>query len=107
VLPSVVRSWRGPHFATRHRYPKPTHMDPMIPNDDVEVLAQDMIKHFPADAADQAALRSSAFFAMGYVEKSKKWMLVRATIKKILTDADSEPRSIAIGANQSKFLAGC
>jgi hypothetical protein len=57
----------------------------MIPNDDVEVLAREMIKHFPADAADQAALRSSAFFHMGYAEKSKKWLLVRVEIKKILS----------------------
>ena len=27
------------------------HMELMIPDDDVEVLAQEMIKHFPADAA--------------------------------------------------------
>ena len=59
-------------------------MDPMIPNDDVEVLAKEMIKHFPADAADQAALRSSAFFHMGYTGKSKKWLLIRAEIKKIV-----------------------
>jgi hypothetical protein len=56
----------------------------MIPNDDVEVLAKEMIRHFPADAADQAALRSSALFHMGYIEKSKKWLLVRAEIKKIV-----------------------
>ena len=76
-------------------------MELMIPNDDVEVLAQEMIKHFPDDAADQAALRSSAFFHLGYVEKSKKWLLVRAAIKKILADAgtDGGARSTAIVAN--------
>jgi hypothetical protein len=76
-------------------------MDPMILNDDVTVLAQDMIKHFPADAADQAALRSSAFFHLGYTDKSKKWLLIRAEIKKILADAgtDGGSRSVAIGAN--------
>ena len=73
-------------------------MDPMISNDDVEVLAQEMIKHFPADAADQAALRSSAFFHMGYVEKSKRWLLVRAQIKKILSNFGAA-RSMEIGAN--------
>jgi hypothetical protein len=73
-------------------------MEPMFADDDVEVLAQEMIKQFPADAADQAVLRSSAFFAMGYFEKSKKWLLVRATIKKILADTDPGVRSIAIGA---------
>jgi hypothetical protein len=76
-------------------------MEPMIPDFDVEILAQEMIKHFPADAADQAALRSSAFFHLGYVQKSKKWLLVRALIKKILADGgtDGGARSIAIGAN--------
>ena len=75
-------------------------MESMIPDDDVEILAQEMIKYFPADAADQAALRSSAFFHLGYVEKSKKWLRVRAEIKKILANAgaDPGPRSIAIGA---------
>ena len=29
----------------------------------------------------------SAFFHLGYVEKSKKWLLVRAEIKGILADA--------------------
>jgi hypothetical protein len=66
-------------------------MDPMIPNDDVEVLAREMIKHFPANAADQAALRSSAFLHLGYSEKSKKWLLVSAEIKKIL--ASSRPQT--------------
>jgi hypothetical protein len=56
----------------------------MIPNDDVEILAQEMIKNFPADAADQAALRSTAFFHLGYPDKSKRWLLVCAEIKKTL-----------------------
>jgi hypothetical protein len=75
-------------------------MEPMISNDDIEVLAREMIAQFPADAADQAVLRSSQFSAMGYFEKSKKWLLVRAKIKNILADTgtDSGPRSIAIGA---------
>jgi hypothetical protein len=51
---------------------------------DIDVLAKDMIKEFPADAADRAALRSKAFFILGYVEKSKRWLLVTDTIKKIL-----------------------
>ena len=59
-------------------------MDPMLPNDDVELLAQQMIEHFPANAADEAALRSAGFFHLGYTDKSKKWLLVRAEIKKIL-----------------------
>jgi hypothetical protein len=59
-------------------------MEPMVANDDVSVLAQQMIKKFPADAADQATLRSSAFFHLGYAEESKKWLLVRAEIRKVL-----------------------
>ena len=55
-----------------------------MPMRNVEVLAREMIAQFPADAADQAVLRSSSLFAMGYLEKSKKWLLVRAKIKKIL-----------------------
>ena len=64
--------------------PRDSPLDPMIPNDGVEVLAQQMIKHFPANAADQTALRSTAFFHMGYADMSKKWLLVRAEIKKML-----------------------
>jgi hypothetical protein len=42
-----------------------------------------MIKHFPADAAERAALRSNALFVLGYSEKSKKWLLVTEEIRKI------------------------
>jgi uncharacterized small protein (DUF1192 family) len=55
----------------------------MIPDDDVEVLAQDMIRHFPTDAALRATMRSDALSVLGYAEKSKKWLLVRAEIEKI------------------------
>jgi uncharacterized small protein (DUF1192 family) len=55
----------------------------MIPNDDVEILAQEMIKHFPADAVRRATMHSDALSVLGYVEKSKKWLLVRAEIEKI------------------------
>jgi hypothetical protein len=72
-------------------------MEPMIPNTDVEFLAQEMIEQFPDDAADQAALRSSAFFHLGYADKSKKWLLVREEIKRIL--ADGGKQSVAIAAN--------
>jgi hypothetical protein len=54
-----------------------------VPDSNVDVLARDMIKEFPADAADRATLRSNAFFVLGYVEKSKKWLLVTEEIKKI------------------------
>lgn len=45
-----------------------------IPDGDVKDLARDMIKHFPADAADRAVLRSNALHVLGYVEKSAKWI---------------------------------
>jgi hypothetical protein len=54
-----------------------------VPDGDIDVLARDMIKQFPADAADRATLRSNAFFVLGYVEKSKKWLQVTEEIKKI------------------------
>src|SRR5580765_1562026 len=54
-----------------------------IPDGGIDVLALEMIKQFPTDAADQAALRSNAFFVLGHAEKSKKWMLVHAEIEKI------------------------
>ena len=54
-----------------------------VPDGDIGTLAQDMIKEFPADAADRATLRSNAFFVLGYAEKSKKWLQVTEEIKKI------------------------
>ena len=54
-----------------------------IPDGDIDVLARDMIKHFLGNAADQAALRSNAFFVLGYIDKSKKWLLVTDEIKKM------------------------
>ena len=54
-----------------------------IPDGNVDVLAHDMIKKFPADAADRAALRSNAFHVLGYAEKSTKWLQVSEEIKKI------------------------
>ena len=55
----------------------------MVPNGDVDTLAQHMIKNFPADAVDRAVLRSNAFFVLGRAETSKKWLLVSEEIKKI------------------------
>jgi hypothetical protein len=55
----------------------------MIPDGDIDALAQHMIKAFPSDAADRAAMRSNAFFVLGYREKSEKWLRVREQIKKI------------------------
>ena len=42
-----------------------------------------MITTFPADAADRAAMRSNAFFVLGYREQSEKWLRVSEQIKKI------------------------
>jgi hypothetical protein len=49
-----------------------------------------MITQFPTDAADRAALRASAFLAMGYFEKSKKWLLIRTKIKIFLANAGTD-----------------
>ena len=54
-----------------------------IPDGDVDALAQDMVKHYAADAVDRATLFSNALFVLGQAEKSKKWLLVRAEIQKI------------------------
>jgi hypothetical protein len=78
-------------------------LNPMfIPDGDIDVLARDMMKHFPTDAADQATLRSNAFFVLGHAEKSKKWLLVTHEIKKIIqagqkvaAGQDGEPPSVA------------
>jgi hypothetical protein len=60
-------------------------MQMLIPNEgEIEVLAQELIKHFPSNAADMAAQRSSAFLRMGYAGESKKWVLVRTEIEKLL-----------------------
>lgn len=58
----------------------------MVPDGDVGVLAQHMIKRFPGDAADRAALRSNAFFVLGRVETSKKWLRISEEIKRIQAD---------------------
>jgi len=55
----------------------------LIPDGDVDALAQHMIKNFPDDAADRAMLRSNAFFVLGRAEMSKKWLQVTEEIKKI------------------------
>jgi hypothetical protein len=61
----------------------------MIPNDDIELLALEMIRRFSANATDQAAVRSTAFCHLGLTEKSKEWLLVRATIEKIWVEGRS------------------
>lgn len=55
---------------------------------DVDALAREMIKEFPADAIDRAMLRSSAFFILVYVEKSKKWLRITEEIKKMQAGKD-------------------
>jgi hypothetical protein len=55
----------------------------VVPDDDVDALVRHMIKSFPADAVDRAALRSNAFFVLGRAETSEKWLRVSEKIKKI------------------------
>ena len=57
-----------------------------LPDGDVEVLARDMLKQFPVDAADRAMLRSNAFFVLERTETSKKWLQITQEIKKIQVD---------------------
>ena len=72
----------------------------VVPDGDIDTLAQHMIKTFPADA-----LRSNAFFVLGRAETSKKWLRVSEEIKKIQSGQTEQahkvrwPRSIAIGVN--------
>ncbi len=54
-----------------------------IPDGDVDDLAKGLIKDHPSDALDRAALVSNMLFLLGHADKSKKWMLVRASIEKI------------------------
>ena len=63
----------------------------IVPEGDVDILARDMIKNYHADAADRAALRSNAFFVLGHVETSDKWLLVSEEIKKIRAGQPVEP----------------
>ena len=56
----------------------------MVPEGDVDILARAMIKNFPTDAVDQAALRSNAFFVLGNLETSERWLLVSDEIQKII-----------------------
>jgi hypothetical protein len=55
----------------------------MVPDGEVDALAQHMIKTFSADAADRAAVRSNAFFVLGQRETSEKWLRVSKHIKMI------------------------
>ena len=55
----------------------------MVPDGNIDALAQHMITAFPADAADRAAMRSNAFFVLGYREKSEKWLRVSEQVKKL------------------------
>jgi hypothetical protein len=58
-----------------------------VPDGDVDDPAKGMIKEHPADALDRAALMSNMLFLLGRAEKSKKWLLVRASIGKIQAGA--------------------
>jgi len=50
---------------------------------DVGDLAKGMINKHPSDAVDRAALVSNMLFLLGRAEMSKKWILVRAEIKRL------------------------
>ena len=67
------------------KLPPKERMEPMIPDDDVEILAREMMKHFPEDGAARALVRSEALAlaGLGHGEKSKKWRLVSLEIEKI------------------------
>lgn len=72
----------------------------MVPDGEIDALAQHMIETYPADAADRAALRSNAFFVLGRAETSKKWLQVSEEIRKVQADAGAPTASpITIGAN--------
>lgn len=77
------------------------HMESVIPDDDVQVLAQDMIRHFPADAALRAGMRSDALSVLGYVEKSKKWLLVRAENEKMQASKTQDQARPQSGLSQT------
>jgi hypothetical protein len=70
----------------------------IIPDGDIDVLARDMIKHFLGNAADQAALRSNAFFVLGYIDKSKKWLLVTEVASKSGISFVGEAMAPSIGS---------
>jgi hypothetical protein len=42
-----------------------------------------MIKRFPVNATNRAALVSNAFFVLGSAESSNKWLRISEEIKKI------------------------
>jgi hypothetical protein len=58
-----------------------------VPDGNVDDLAKGLIKDYPKDALDRAALMSNMLFLLGHAEKSKKWLLVRASIEKIQAGA--------------------
>jgi hypothetical protein len=55
----------------------------IVPDGDVEALAQHMLETFPDDAADRAAFRSNAFFVLGRCDTSEKWLRVSEEIQRI------------------------
>jgi len=57
---------------------------------EIDILAREMTRDYPKDAADKAMLRSNAFRVLGYAEKSEKWERVAEAIKKM--SASVSPR---------------
>ena len=60
-------------------------MEPLIPDDDVEILAREMMRHFPEDGAARAIVHAEAvaLAGLGHGEKSKKWRLVSEEIERM------------------------
>lgn len=81
----------------------------MITDGEADFLARSMIKYFPTDAADRAARRSNAFFVLGFIEKSDRWLRIAEEIKKIRAGqdatADADGRAMA-GKPHGAAIAG-
>ena len=63
---------------------------------DINVLARAMIKDFPTDAADRAAMRSKAFLVLGYAVNSKTWSDVSEEIERIHAARRRRPRIVSV-----------
>jgi len=76
---------------------------------EIDVLARAMITNYPKDAVDRATLRSNAFFVLGRVETSKKWLQVTEEIKKIQAGQDATADtagSAVVGEPHGAAIAG-
>ena len=55
-----------------------------VPNGAVDDLAREMLRTYPIDASDRAALISNMLYLLGRADLSRKWLLVRAVIQKVV-----------------------